>query len=173
MTDTPTPETETTESKDALAFNEALVPDLSNDAFELLGHIIQIKPLKLQFQIEFAKIVEEYATSAAYEAQQGSYLSALTVAFRHVDIVPRLIHVIVKNHGAPIEYEALMQSDVDIQVLIGHLIAFARKNEKVGRPVLDFFERIMPTGKDELEALLNGMKTMIQKKVTAFTSTAS
>ena len=127
--------------------NEALVPDLSDEKFTLLGKEITIKPLKLRYQIEFAQVLEPYGVDAAYEAQTtGGLLTALATALKHTGVIPRLIVIMAKNDGVALTEDELLDSDVQMDALIPHVVALAAKIERIGKPVMDFFQELLPSG---------------------------
>lgn len=160
------------QTPDPAVLNEALIPDLSTDKFTVLGKEITIKPLKMRYQIEFAQVLEPYGTDAAYEAQTtGHILTALSVALKHTAIIPKLIALMAKNDGVELTEDELLDSDLQMDELIPHIVALAAKNEKIGRPVLDFFQELLPGGLQSLEPLMVAAKTKA-KTAIRFMSTA-
>ena len=158
-TDAPTQSDEIPQS----ILDEALLPDLSSDEFTLLGHTVKIKPLKVRHQIEFGAALEAFASDAAYEIQNGGYLQAVTTALGHVSVLPKLIAIMAKNDGKPITEEMILDSDMDVALLADPLIRFAYKNERLGKPVIDFFTAVLPVGKLEIQKLAAAAKAAVSR----------
>lgn len=146
---------------------EGLLPDLSDDHFEVLGQKIQIKPLTIRNQIKMGRILEPYATSAAYEAQTGSWMAGIAVALKHVELIPEIICLLAKNDGKELDYEELLDLDHDLMDFATPiLLKFAYKNEKIGKPIIDFFTSVLPQGNAEMVRLLSAFKEKVASKLT-------
>lgn len=161
---------ETTENIEQAVLDEALVPDLSGDTFEICGKTITVKPLKVRFQIEFNKVLAPFAADVAFELQEVGWLSALTASLKHTEVVPKLIHILCKNDGVELSEDQILDSDKQIPEMLVDLGKFASKNEAIGKPISDFFTHVLPLGKRELEKALKQAAEQIKKVNSTITA---
>lgn len=155
---------------DDFVLNEALMPNLSLDDFTIMGETIKIMPLKLRYQIQFAQIVAPYSREAAQELQYGLWLPACAIALDHIEILPKLIALMAKNDGVELDYEKLLDSNEDILSFASPVLAFAAKSERIGKPVMDFFMKILPSGLAAFQKQTEGVQAAIVKMNTASTT---
>jgi hypothetical protein len=137
--------------------DEALVPELSSESFTLLGKTVQLKPLKVRYQLEFTKLLAPLAADAAYDLQSSGWAEALAGSLKHAEIVPKLTRVLALNDGHDLTEEQILDSDVQLADMLGWLGKFALKNQEIGQPIADFFTDAWPAIKRELSAKVKSL----------------
>lgn len=159
------PEASTAEDPTKLpqaVLDEALIPDLSMDEFQLLGETVKIKVLTVRYQIEFSKTLEPLLTDSAGDLDAGYRLTALTKTMKHAEVFAQLVLIICKNDGKPFTLEQILnQAEVDLAEMGKIVTALAMKNEAIAEPMKRFFMAVLPGGKRILGEVMDNLKTAL------------
>lgn len=159
---------ETNEIKQEV-LNEALLPDLSQDTFEICGKTVKIKPLSVRLQIEFTHTIAPFTSEMAFDAETLGWLSAVANSLKHAEVIPKLIHILCKNDSQSITLDEIMDSDKQLDDMLVDLAKYAAKNQTIGKPITDFFTLVLPLAKQQVKG---GVERMIAKlKEASSTST--
>lgn len=146
--------------------DEALCPDASQDTFQIAGKTVKIKPLTVFHQIEFTKILNSVLKDVAYYLDEESWANVAAEVTAHPEILPKLIYIICQNDSTGItEEDILNQAEVDLMDMLQLIVRLAEKNQKIGKPVLDFFSKAWPLIKKNLAGKAELGLIALQKEV--------
>lgn len=164
--------------------DEAAIPELSEDFFTLEGRRVQIKPLKIKYQKQFAKAFTPILENVAIELGQNAQMmqtddagktswvnkgfADLSVAdalligkalLDSVDTLPRLMQILAHNDGFLITDDDLDESTMQAAEMQAVVIQFLRKSGDVQAKIADFFDTALPRVKAGALDLLAGLTT--------------
>ena len=136
--------------------NEALVPDVSRDFFTISGdtwsHQVQIKPLKLRYQIQVLQALQPVMESVGIKGvmidgfdkiERDMIFSAMADIVERLDVIPSVLLPMLANSGiSDITEEMIQDSYFGLDEVVDLLIRYAKKSRSIERVVQDFF---MPT----------------------------
>lgn len=148
---------------------EALFPQLSNDTFTLCGKEIKLMPLKIKNQIEFGKLLAPLAgdIGSAVQFRDGGRITEHLL--ENMETIEKLALLISEDSDSGLTKEDLQESRHGVEELVELIVASARKNERIGKPVIDFFMKALST----LAPLINQIETLDFTAPTQPTSTES
>lgn len=142
--------------------DEALMPELSEDFFEICGQKIQIKPLKVRHQIAFTKTIAPATGDLGYETQQLGWMTAVGGAIKHADLLPKLVFILVQNDDKDLTEDQILDSTMSLGEMAKIIMRFVEKNEEIGKPIADFFTLAWPGLKGDLVRVIEKLKSEIQ-----------
>jgi hypothetical protein len=181
--------------------DEALIPELSEDYFEIEGQKVQVKPLRIKYQKQWAKAFSPIVNSIAIDLANHQYqmvkgegdkpeYRAKTFAeytfadwtavagglIEQVDVLPRLIQILCHNDGFMITDEQMdecLLQPADLQKII---LKFCKKSGELERQAADFFELVLPNVRRMISEFLKmateKAERMIQETQKSSTTTA-
>lgn len=186
MTEANTPQEqtkETPEKLDPMVVNEGLAPELSDEYFLFEGQKIQIKPLKIKYQMQLAKLVQPVAYGIGLDiGDQRQWFEIIANALHHYDVLPKLVQILVLNDDKECSDDQIENSTMQPEDMIAVAMKFVRKNQTIGKPIADFFTETWPRierqltkfmvkAKEEAVKNLEAMEKADQKTKKPFTST--
>lgn len=186
---------ETTEiSQDIL--DEALDPESSEDFFVFEGKKVQLKPLKVKYQKQWAKaftpVMDSIALGLADNQQKMvidetgrtgyqpkgfsdfsvvDWIAISSALMDQVDVLPRLVQIICHNDGYEITNEQLDDSSVQPEEMQEIVLKHCKKAGSIERQVADFFQNVLPLVKNEISGAMEVIKETITKKLEKESST--
>lgn len=163
--------------------NEGLCPELSTDFFEFNGRRVQVKSLKVKYQMQMAKLLQPVGATIAHElklAAEGAervhmdeagnifrvneevtstalILDILSSLPDHYEVLPKIVYILCLNDGHNVTLEDIEDSDLQPDAMVSIVLMFVRKNQTIGKPVADFFTEIWPRLSKELENRLKNL----------------
>lgn len=153
---------------------EAFHPDLSTDTFTLCGKTVRIKPLTVLHQVQFVKLLNNVLKESAYQIDEQQWASVAAEVTAHPEILPKLVHLICLNDDAGLtEDQILNQAEVGLMDMGELVLKLCLKNEKIGKPVLDFFSKAWPLMKQAMAIRSELGLVTLQQEITDTTTTLS